>query len=551
MANENSIRDALAFYEEISNEIRRAYKELFLFIDTFSRVYKREKLKLPYHVNIIEELHINENAHSRILLKFLLYKNDKGEYEIFQSLLKYIRCNSPSNKFGNIKITKPKLTQEIARIDMWIRDKNYAIIFENKARNAVDQKSQLSRYIERTINDGYKKEQIFVVYMPPTLKEPAEQSWGTYEEEFKERYFCLSFREHVLPWLKNDVVPNVRQKDLYLSSALAQYIDYLEYTVFKTSEIYKNMNMELEKIISSHLELGKKEPIEQVHLLDEKITAVAELQSRMESLKKQIRIKYIANFVDSKKGDLDIHVEDYKVTTVVEDAIVELNVNDKGVFYCTIYYVDKKNIEEDSILFKFIDDNILDKSNNTDVWKYLSTDIECYEDLFNLFLKVIKTYRDEYFKQQSAIKKLKGKLQELQELPEKKDEWHIWHGWILAVSFNDNTEKKIGIESNFEEENGNACAKFKIFITTWGNHDESLNSWNLYKTAIMEESKYGDFDLDKGEIAGGNGRVYLHVTKRKGSDTDGIDGSNTDEIIEKLSECYSFLEKLAKDVAKE
>ncbi|MBO4778896.1 MAG: PD-(D/E)XK nuclease family protein [Bacteroidales bacterium] len=551
MANENSIRDALAFYEEISNEIRRAYKELFLFIDTFSRVYKREKLKLPYHVNIIEELHINENAHSRILLKFLLYQNDNGKYEIFQSLLEYIRRNNDrSNMFGDIKITKPILTQEIARIDMWIRDKNYAIIFENKARNAVDQDSQLSRYIERTINRGYKKEQIFVIYMPPTLKEPAEQSWGTYEEEFKKRYFCLSFREHVLPWLKNDVIPNVRQKDLYLSSALVQYVDYLEYTIFKMSEIYKNMNMELKKIITSHLELEKKTPVEQVHLLDEKITSIVELKSQMEELKEQIQIKYIANIVDSNKGDLDIHVEKYKVTTVVEDAIVELNANNKG-FYCTIYYKDFKNIEEDSILLKFIDDNILDTSDDKYVWKYLTTDIECFEDLFKLFLKVIKKYRDEYFKQQSAIKKLKGKLQELQELPEKKDEWHIWHGWILAVSFNDNTEKKIGIESNFEEENGNACAKFKIFITTWGNHDESLNSWNLYETAIMKESKYGDFDLDKGETAGGNGRVYLHVTKRKGSDTDGIDGSNTDGIIEKLSECYSFLEKLEKDVAKE
>lgn len=546
MANEDSIKDALAFYDDINNELLKVYNELLHFIDSFSEVYKREKLKLPYHVNVIEELRINENAHSRILLKFLLYQNDNGKYEIFQSLLEYIRrSNDRSNMFGDIKITKPKLTQEIARIDMWIRDTNYAIIFENKARNAVDQDSQLSRYIERTINRGYKKEQIFVIYMPPTLKEPAEQSWGTYEEEFKKRYFCLSFREHVLPWLKNDVIPNVRQKDLYLSSALVQYVDYLEYTIFKMSEIYKNMNMELKKIITSHLELEKKTPVEQVHLLDEKITSIVELKSQMEELKEQIQIKYIANIVDSNKGDLDIHVEKYKVTTVVEDAIVELNANNKG-FYCTIYYKDFKNIEEDSILLKFIDDNILDTSDDKYVRKYLTTDIECFEDLFKLFLKVIKKYRDEYFSQHSAIKIIKEKLHE--KYFGDNNVWHIWHGWDLNTSFNDNTDRKIGIESNFEEYDGNACAKFKIYITTWGNHEESVNSWNIYDNEIKE--KYNDCYWDNGESVGGNGRVYLHVTKKKGIDgfnTDGIDGSNTDEIISKWSECYTFLKDLTKE----
>lgn len=55
--------------------------------------------------------------------------------------------------------------------------------------------------------------------------------------------------------------------------------------------------------------------------------------------------------------------------------------------------------------------------------------------------------------------------------------------------------------------------------------------------------KYSDCYLDEGETEGGNGRVYLHIAE--------IDGSNYDEIIEKLSECYTLLKSLADKVTKE
>ena len=77
----------------------------------------------------------------------------------------------------------------------------------------------------------------------------------------------------------------------------------------------------------------------------------------------------------------------------------------------------------------------------------------------------------------------------------------------------------------------------------WGNHTQSIKSWNLYENAILEKSSYSRCYLDKGETAGGNGRVYLHVAE--------IDGDKTDEIISKLKECYIFLQKLANKVAQE
>lgn len=179
---------SLDLYNKICSEVSNEYKKLLELVDEFSKIRTRELLKIPYYVNIIDELHINENAHSRILLKFLEFRNQRGEYEILQSLLDYISSQCRKDSFKDIHIQRPEITHETERIDLWIKDKDYAIIFENKACGAVDQDEQISRYIEKTKNKEYKEEQIYIVYLPAESKEPEIQSWGTYKDAFENRY---------------------------------------------------------------------------------------------------------------------------------------------------------------------------------------------------------------------------------------------------------------------------------------------------------------------------------------------------------------------------
>lgn len=254
-------------------------KELLKFSEEFREKKKVEENKLPYHVNIIDELHINENGHSRILTKLLQYKNEKNEYEILQSLLDYTK----QKNFWEIKITNPTITQEKERIDLWVRDDNYAIIFENKVYNAEDQDAQICRYIEKTKEKKYKERQIFVIYLSRDGKEPDSQSWGEYKESFKSRYINLSFRYDIMPWLKSIVIPNIRQKDVFLSSALLQYVDYLEGNkMFRTGSIYKGMNMELNKLIEKY---SQSEGKDKIASLIEKREALQDVLNQMESLK--------------------------------------------------------------------------------------------------------------------------------------------------------------------------------------------------------------------------------------------------------------------------
>ena len=113
------------------------------------------EIKHPYHLNIIDELHINENAHSRILCKLLQYRADNGCYEFLQSLLSFInekyQRDDSKDFFSKVHINNPTITQEVERIDLWVKEKGeYAIIFENKVCGATDQDTQLCRYIEKT-----------------------------------------------------------------------------------------------------------------------------------------------------------------------------------------------------------------------------------------------------------------------------------------------------------------------------------------------------------------------------------------------------------------
>ena len=112
---------------------------------------KRLRSMLPYHINVIDELHINENAHSRILTKLLQFRDAEGRYVILDTLLEYIKRRSTAGDFENLSFISPSITQEKGRIDLWVQDnksKN-ALIIENKIYHAPEQRKQLYRYIER------------------------------------------------------------------------------------------------------------------------------------------------------------------------------------------------------------------------------------------------------------------------------------------------------------------------------------------------------------------------------------------------------------------
>lgn len=302
---------AMRFYLNIKKVSKKKVSDNLQLINEFAGQYDRLKQKLPYHINVIDELHVNENAHSRILCKLLQCQSENGNYDFLESLITYIVSAKHKKNFSKINIKSPIITQEKERIDLWVKDENNAIIFENKVYDANDQEAQIARYIVKTKNYRYEEDNIFVVYMPSREEhEESEQTWidtsdsqnpVNYKEFFKERYVKLSFREDILKWLKESVLPNIKYKDSYLLHAVSQYIDYLE-GYFDLRTINKEMNMELQQILIEKLGLNEKTPEEVLKVLDEKTSEINKLLSQLEIIKTHKKQELAKKDFDSLKS---------------------------------------------------------------------------------------------------------------------------------------------------------------------------------------------------------------------------------------------------------
>lgn len=87
--------------------------------NSFSKELEEERIKAPYQLNIIDELRINENSHSRILGKILKY-DWVNNLDVLQSFYQKLGISTePKN---------PKVWVEKDRMDISIYDDDYIII---------------------------------------------------------------------------------------------------------------------------------------------------------------------------------------------------------------------------------------------------------------------------------------------------------------------------------------------------------------------------------------------------------------------------------------
>ena len=216
----------------------------------------------PYHLNILEELQGNivENSHTNILIKLLAYKSRCG-YVFLKSFCDRFFSNFTGDLTRNdivFETESPLVSNPHERIDGLIySNDNFVIIFENKINGAGTMPCQLKRYIEDVRKNPNiftqpkeDYENIWVVYLTRDgirLPDPCsiiflKEKFGCnmYNDEIDrdtamnngviigDRYAGINYRDDILVWLKEDVLPIAPFGDLVLVSAIIQYIDYLE-----------------------------------------------------------------------------------------------------------------------------------------------------------------------------------------------------------------------------------------------------------------------------------------------------------------------------------
>ena len=245
---------------------------------------REEKLgELPFRYNVLEEVRVNENAHTRLLMRLLEYT---------PALLSFLAWLEKKYTFHAPKVDKPKITAEKHRIDGLIQEeRKYAIIIENKVCGAVEQEGQLGRYIDKCRELLYDQSSIYILYLfDRPGNDPSPQTWGKYKaENFEGRYLVLSYKQDIIPWLKTFLKKHkgTEEKTKVLREGVAQYLDYLR-LLFKIDR-YTTMKSELTQFLENELKLGSfQEPIA---LLEDKLKSIDELRAEVKRLLKYYRIK--------------------------------------------------------------------------------------------------------------------------------------------------------------------------------------------------------------------------------------------------------------------
>ena len=351
------IKNAFDFSNSLVTKRNENVRILFQFINRFKEIYDKEKDCLPYHINLIDELHADENAHSRIFAKLLRFKeNDK-----FSFLEKFLHdvCGF------KLTVEKPevKKVDSCGRIDIPIFDKNYVVVIENKVTGASDQNNpnggQLARYIETIKKDhGRDLKNIFVVYTPKYTIDPSDDCWinkdnFSYKSDFKQRFCSLSYRDKIYPWLKNEILQNIDEKDVLLRSAIVQYVDYLE-GIFSLRTINKEMNMKLQDFIKNELDLKNYKPEKAVEALSEKEEELNNAITQIKQIKDEYNKKFFLEYFEKWEKSLKTDFPSFK--TVGDKFKIDKNIINVGVEFCLnhkcfVALIECGNLEEGYIYF--------------------------------------------------------------------------------------------------------------------------------------------------------------------------------------------------------
>ncbi len=198
-----------------------------------SEFYDREATRLPSRLNLIDQLHPSETAHSRILCALLSFRKENS-YPLLESFIDFIFSTTTLEESPNVH--SPCCSCEQDRIDLLIEERGqYAIIIENKIFGAIDQPQQIERYVERVIHRGIPQSHIYVLYLTRdgskeitthSLTDQAKQKLEVADNSFG-RFIPINYRDHVLPWLEK-LLSSHSTDNMLFTSAIWQYTDHLK-----------------------------------------------------------------------------------------------------------------------------------------------------------------------------------------------------------------------------------------------------------------------------------------------------------------------------------
>ena len=372
--------------------------------------------KPPFAINFLEYYDSHEPVTSWIIRHIFAYTYN-GKHPFFESFAKRFLIDIGFN-IDWIKAPIINKDHEHKGIDVLVREKQYALIIENKLKGADFQLNQLARYIATMRFEGYSDDQIFVVVLPrndisnddlcdsvwnlPKDWQSTNQSrkcrldnntcWCDYDDisgnrhcekceqlrdAFKER--TLFIHKDLSNWLYDSIINNkigvpekeIRKQYVLISAAL-QFVDFLNY-LYETRENDK-FKMDIQNFLSKQLNLNDINIIDQLSVVVNKQNDVAELSSHLDSL----YLNKVGEFISEEGKKYKVHIvrdegEDYNFhcNLKLDGKTIILSLGWENEYFCQIETNNRRRLPQ-TILDDFeISEELNDPNNSSDcIWKY-------------------------------------------------------------------------------------------------------------------------------------------------------------------------------------
>ena len=280
----------------------------------------------PYQLNLLDIGATDEPMTSQILSLILQYRH-QGRFPLLESFFdRFLTRIGMSAR----DIRHARIAAEADHIDVRVLDDTYALIIENKIKNAVYQRNQLGRYIERVHTKfGYPYDRIFIVLLPQFVEDkyvegicksawccPAdwessnadraccvndqyqcwcdEEGWNYTEEQRRHCSRCKTdFRDlftgrttvvgnDFADWLQ-DAAESLPMKEIILKSALYQFSDYAKglYQTKTNNNIIMQLTDQIEKTVLAGIDSN----CEKWKELNERIANLPDIQKAMQNMR--------------------------------------------------------------------------------------------------------------------------------------------------------------------------------------------------------------------------------------------------------------------------
>lgn len=261
-------------------------------------IIERNLSKRPFHLNVIQAAcrgKFKETGHSLVLADMLRHP------QIQSSFMK---------TFLGFDHDYMKVTAEKDRVDVALKGDDIFVIVENKVNAAGEQSNQVYRYVHDIgiKKYGFEMSQIYVVYLNPSDHSmPSDYSLcdennenNVFEVLGIDHYSVKSYKYDITDWLRKITI----EKEPHISSALDQYIDFLEQK-FHTSPLDKKMNKEIKGLLLKELQLEEKSYQEQITALDNQHEKVSELLNSIDSLRHELKKKHSYELMREWQGQVE------------------------------------------------------------------------------------------------------------------------------------------------------------------------------------------------------------------------------------------------------